>query len=46
VLKGDGEVALRTAAAVALGKAKLDTARALEVQQSLRKVAGQPKTEG
>jgi HEAT repeat protein len=46
VVSGDGEVALRTAAAVALGKAKLDTARALEVQKKLGKVAGVAKTEG
>jgi hypothetical protein len=44
--KADADVALRTAAAGALGKAKLDPKAAGEVQQKLRKVAGSAKTDG
>lgn len=39
VVTSEGDVALRTAAAVALGKAKLEPAKAAEVQQKLHKVA-------
>jgi hypothetical protein len=42
----DADVALRTAAATALGKAKLDPKAAGEVQQKLRRIAGSAKTEG
>jgi hypothetical protein len=46
VVSSGAEVVVRTAAAGALGSAKLDAAKSAEIHQSLRKVAGQPKTEG
>ncbi|HEX5052004.1 MAG TPA: HEAT repeat domain-containing protein [Planctomycetota bacterium] len=45
VLASDADVALRTAAATALGKSKLDAAKKAELLQKLNRVAA-PKTEG
>lgn len=45
-LTSDGDVELRTAVAIALGKAKLEAGKAGEVQQKLRKIAGSAKAEG
>jgi len=46
VLASDAEVGLRTAAAIALGNAKLDAKQAGDVQMKLRKIAGSQKTDG
>ena len=40
-VQGDGSVALRTAAAMALGKAKLDGSQKGDVQKKLHRIAGQ-----
>ena len=40
-VQGDGDVLLRTAAAMALGKARLDAAQKSAIQQKLRRIAGE-----